>query len=323
MADDAITVEGVRKRYGGTQALDGLGLTVARGTVHGVLGPNGAGKTTLVRILSTLLRPDGGRVEVAGHDVVRQAREVRARIGLLGQHAALDEELGGWQNLEMFGRLHHLGARHARVRAGELLERFGLTDAGRKPVRAYSGGMRRRLDLAASLIGDRNGNGPQVLFLDEPTTGLDPRGRAEVWSAVRSLVGGGTTVVLTTQYLEEADQLADRISVVDRGRVIAGGTADELKALTGGDRIDVVLRDAALLGTVVALLPLPERDITVDPDRRLLSAPVTDRMAALSGVVRALEAAGVEAEDVALRRPTLDEVFLHLTGQDDRTKEAV
>ncbi|MEU8574770.1 ATP-binding cassette domain-containing protein [Streptomyces asoensis] len=323
MTDDAIIVEGVRKRYGGTQALDGLDLTVARGTVHGVLGPNGAGKTTLVRILSTLLRPDGGRVEVAGHDVVRQAREVRARIGLLGQHAALDEELGGRQNLEMFGRLHHLGARHARVRAGELLERFGLTEAGRKPVRAYSGGMRRRLDLAASLIGDGHGNGPRVLFLDEPTTGLDPRGRAEVWSAVRSLVGGGTTVVLTTQYLEEADQLADRISVVDRGRVIAGGTADELKALTGGDRIDVVLRDAALLGTVVGLLPLPERDIAVDPDRRLLSAPVTDRMGALSGVVRALEEAGVEAEDVALRRPTLDEVFLRLTGQDDRTKETV
>ncbi|MFD9436008.1 ATP-binding cassette domain-containing protein [Streptomyces sp. NPDC060002] len=323
MAGTAITVEGVRKRYGDTHALDGLDLTVARGTVHGVLGPNGAGKTTLVRILSTLLRPDSGRVEVAGHDVVRQAREVRPRIGLLGQHAALDEELGGRQNLEMFGRLHHLGARHARVRADELLERFDLTATGRKPVRAFSGGMRRRLDLAASLIGNRHGTDPEVLFLDEPTTGLDPRGRAEVWSAVRSLVGGGTTVVLTTQYLEEADQLADRISVVDRGHVIADGTADELKALTGGDRIDVVLRDAGHLGAALALLPLPERDVTVDPDRRLLSAPVTDRMAALSAVVRALEEAGVEAEDVALRRPTLDEVFLHLTGQDDRTKETV
>ncbi|KQX80778.1 ATP-binding cassette domain-containing protein [Streptomyces sp. Root1310] len=323
MADRAITVEGVRKRYGDTQALDGLDLTVARGTVHGVLGPNGAGKTTLVRILSTLLRPDSGRVEVAGHDVVRQAREVRLRIGLLGQHAALDEELGGRQNLEMFGRLHHLGARHARVRADELLERFDLTATGRKPVRAFSGGMRRRLDLAASLIGNRHGTDPEVLFLDEPTTGLDPRGRAEVWSAVRSLVGGGTTVVLTTQYLEEADQLADRISVVDRGSVIADGTADELKALTGGDRIDVVLRDAGLLGAALALLPLPKEDVTVDPDRRLLSAPVADRMAALSAVVRALEEAGVEAEDVALRRPTLDEVFLHLTGQDDRTKETV
>ena len=203
------------------------------------------------------------------------------------------------------------------MRADELLERFGLADTGRKAVRAYSGGMRRRLDLAASLITD-----PEVLFLDEPTTGLDPRGRAEVWAAVRSLVGGGTTVLLTTQYLEEADQLADRISVVDRGRVIAEGTADELKATTGGDRIDVVLRDAGQLGAAVALLPLDASTVSVDPDRRLLSAPVADRMAALSGVVRALEEAGVEAEDVALRRPTLDEVFLHLTGDDDRVKEA-
>ncbi|AZQ36472.1 ATP-binding cassette domain-containing protein [Streptomyces cyaneochromogenes] len=317
MADTAITVEDARKTYGTKPALEGLDLQVTRGTVHAVLGPNGAGKTTLVRILSTLLRPDGGRVEVAGHDVVRQAYEVRLRIGLLGQHAALDEELGGQQNLEMFGRLYHLGARHARVRAGELLERFGLADTGRKPVKQYSGGMRRRLDLAASLITD-----PEVLFLDEPTTGLDPRGRAEVWSAVRSLVGGGTTVLLTTQYLEEADQLADRISVVDAGRVIADGTADALKALTGGDRIDVVLRDAGQLGAAVALLPIAKDDISVDPDRRLLSAPVTDRMAALSGVVHALEKAGIEAEDVALRRPTLDEVFLHLTGDDRRVKEA-
>ncbi|KOU68049.1 ABC transporter [Streptomyces sp. MMG1533] len=295
--------------------MDGLDLLVGRGTVHGVLGPNGAGKTTLVRILSTLLRPDAGRIEVAGYDLVTQPQEVRFRIGLLGQHAALDEELSGRQNLEMFGRLYHLGARHARVRAGELLERFGLTDTGRKAVGAYSGGMRRRLDLAASLITD-----PEVLFLDEPTTGLDPRGRAEVWAAVRSLVGAGTTVLLTTQYLEEADQLADRISVVDRGRVIADGTADDLKAMTGGDRIDVVLRDAGQLGAAVALLPLAASEVSVDADRRLLSAPVTDRMAALSGVVRALEEAGIEAEDVALRRPTLDEVFLHLTG-DHRVKE--
>ncbi|WP_432184212.1 ATP-binding cassette domain-containing protein [Streptomyces tendae] len=312
MADAAITVEGARKRYGSKNALDGLDLTVMRGTVHGVLGPNGAGKTTLVRILSTLLRPDAGRVEVAGHDVVAEAYAVRLRIGLLGQHAALDEELGGRQNLEMFGRLHHLGARRARARADELLARFDLSDTGRKPVTAYSGGMRRRLDLAASLITE-----PEVLFLDEPTTGLDPRGRAEVWDSVRSLVGAGTTVLLTTQYLEEADQLADRISVVDAGRVVADGTADELKAATGGDRVDVVLRDAGQLGAAVALLPLT--GVRVDADRRLLSAPVTDRMAALSGVVRALEEAGVEAEDVALRRPTLDEVFLHLT---DRTKEA-
>ncbi|MGK5697746.1 ATP-binding cassette domain-containing protein [Streptomyces sp. URMC 128] len=315
MADTAITVEGAEKRYGDQKALDGLGLTVERGTVHGVLGPNGAGKTTLVRILSTLLRPDAGRIEVAGHDVVREAYAVRLRIGLLGQHAALDEELGGRQNLELFGRLHHLGARRARARADELLERFGLAGTGRKAVRQYSGGMRRRLDLAASLITE-----PEVLFLDEPTTGLDPRGRAEVWDSVRSLVGGGTTVLLTTQYLEEADQLADRISVVDAGRVIAEGTADELKAETGGDRIDVVLRDAGQLGAAVALLPLS--GVSVDTARRLLSAPVTDRMEALSGVVRALQEAGIEAEDVALRRPTLDEVFLHLTGDDRRVKEA-
>ncbi|MDT9697300.1 ATP-binding cassette domain-containing protein [Streptomyces sp. P17] len=316
MADTAIAVEGAHKTYGEKKALDGLDLRVARGTVHGVLGPNGAGKTTLVRILSTLLRPDGGRIEVAGHDVVTEARAVRFRIGLLGQHAALDEELGGRQNLELFGRLYHLGARHARVRADELLERFGLADTGRKAVRQYSGGMRRRLDLAASLITD-----PEVLFLDEPTTGLDPRGRAEVWTAVRSLVGGGTTVLLTTQYLEEADQLADRISVVDAGRVIADGTADELKAATGGDRIDVVLRDAGQLGAAVALLPLDPAGVQVDTDRRLLSAPVTDRMAALSGVVGALQEAGIEAEDIALRRPTLDEVFLHLTGDERRVKE--
>ncbi|MER5836153.1 ATP-binding cassette domain-containing protein [Streptomyces sp. NPDC002130] len=315
MADTAITVEGAEKTYGGKKALDGLGLTVARGTVHGVLGPNGAGKTTLVRVLSTLLRPDAGRIEVAGHDVVREAYAVRLRIGLLGQHAALDEELGGRQNLELFGRLHHLGARRARARADELLERFDLADTGRKAVRQYSGGMRRRLDLAASLITE-----PEVLFLDEPTTGLDPRGRAEVWSSVRSLVGGGTTVLLTTQYLEEADQLADRISVVDAGRVVAEGTGDELKAETGGDRIDVILRHAGQLGAAVALLPLT--GISVDADRRLLSAPVTDRMEALSGVVRALQEAGIEAEDVALRRPTLDEVFLHLTGDDHRVKGA-
>jgi ABC-2 type transport system ATP-binding protein len=315
---DAIVVDGVRKRYGDKAALDGLDLAVRRGTVHGLLGPNGAGKTTAVRVLTTLLRPDEGRAEVAGHDVVREARAVRLRIGLLGQSAALDEELSGRQNLEMFGRLYHLGTRPARARADALLERFGLADTGRKAVRAYSGGMRRRLDLAASLVTD-----PEVLFLDEPTTGLDPRGRAEVWAAVRTLVGGGTTVLLTTQYLEEADQLADRVSVVDRGRVVADGTPDELKARTGGDRIDVVLRDAGQLGAAVALLPMAKDDISVDPDRRLLSAPVTDRMAALAGAVRALEEAGIEAEDIALRRPTLDEVFLHLTGDDHRLKETV
>ncbi|WP_323137853.1 ATP-binding cassette domain-containing protein [Streptomyces sp. NBC_01433] len=305
---DAIVVEGVHKRYGDKHALGGLDLKVGRGTVHGVLGPNGAGKTTAVRIMSTLLRHDEGRVEVAGLDVRDRAGEVRRRIGLLGQHAAVDEELGGRQNLEMFGRLYHLGARRAGARADELLERFGLADTGRKAVKQYSGGMRRRLDLAASLITE-----PEVLFLDEPTTGLDPRGRAEVWEAVRSLVGGGTTVLLTTQYLEEADQLADRISVIDNGRVAAEGTADELKALVGGDRIDVTLRDAARLAEAAALLG--GTDLRVDEDRRLLNAPAPDRMATLTRTVRVLEEAGIEAEDVAVRRPTLDEVFLSLTDR--------
>ncbi|MEH6374548.1 ATP-binding cassette domain-containing protein [Streptomyces sp. KLMMK] len=306
--DPAIVVEGLRKRYGDKQALDGLDLTVRGGTVQGILGPNGAGKTTAVRIMSTLLRPDEGRVEVAGVDVRTRADEVRSRIGLLGQNAAVDEELSGRQNLEMFGRLYHLGARRAGTRAVELLDRFGLADTGSKAVKQYSGGMRRRLDLAASLI-----SRPQVLFLDEPTTGLDPRGRTEVWNAVRSLVGGGTTVLLTTQYLEEADQLADRIAVINHGKVIAEGTADELKSRTGGDRIDVVLHDTAQLARAASLLP---GDVVVDEDRRMASASVTHRMAALTETVRALEAAGIEAEDVAVRRPTLDEVFMHLTKED-------
>uniref|UniRef100_A0AAU2JR79 ABC-type xenobiotic transporter n=1 Tax=Streptomyces sp. NBC_00049 TaxID=2903617 RepID=A0AAU2JR79_9ACTN len=309
----AIFVEGVHKRYGDKRALDGLDLEVRPGTVHAVLGPNGAGKTTAVRIMSTLLRPDEGTVRVAGHDVRTDAAAVRARIGLLGQHAALDEELDGRQNLEMFGRLHHLGARRAGLRADELLDRFGLADTGRKPVLRYSGGMRRRLDLAAALITD-----PEVLFLDEPTTGLDPRGRAEVWSAVRSLVGGGTTVLLTTQYLEEADQLADRIALVDAGRVAAEGTADELKARVGADRIVVVLRDAARLEQAAALFP----DASVDRDALTLGFPVRDRMAGLTLALRALEEAGIEAADLAVRRPTLDEVFLHLTGRGDRTEVA-
>ncbi|MFF7338674.1 ATP-binding cassette domain-containing protein [Streptomyces sp. NPDC008163] len=306
---DAIVVEGMRKCYGGTYALDGLDLTVGRSTVHAVLGPNGAGKSTAVRILSTLLRYDEGRAEVAGHDVRRRPAEVRRRIGLLGQHPALDEELAGRQNLEMFGRLYHLGARRAAARADALLDRFGLSDTGRKPVRDYSGGMRRRLDLAASLITD-----PEVLFLDEPTTGLDPRGRAEVWAAVRSLVGGGTTVLLTTQYLEEADRLADRVSLIDGGRVAAEGTPDELKARVGGDRIDIVVRDAAQLARAAALL---DGGTVTDPDRRTVGAPAADRMAVLTGAVRALADAGIEAEDIALRRPTLDEVFLALTGSGD------
>jgi len=306
--DPAIVVEGLRKRYGAKQALDGLDLTVRAGTVQGILGPNGAGKTTAVRIMSTLLRPEEGRVEVAGIDVRTRADEVRSRIGLLGQNAAVDEELSGRQNLELFGRLYHLGARRAGARADELLARFGLADTGNKALKQYSGGMRRRLDLAASLI-----SRPRVLFLDEPTTGLDPRGRTEVWNAVRSLVGGGTTVLLTTQYLEEADQLADQIAVINHGKVIAEGTADELKSKTGGDRIDVVLHDTSQLALAASLLP---GEVAVDEDRRMVSASVTDRMAALTETVRALEAVGIEAEDIAVRRPTLDEVFMHLTKED-------
>ncbi|MFF4173891.1 ATP-binding cassette domain-containing protein [Streptomyces sp. NPDC001744] len=307
-SDLAIVVEGLRKKYKDKQALDGLDLTVRAGTVQGILGPNGAGKTTAVRVMSTLLRHDEGRVEVAGIDVRTRADEVRARIGLLGQNAAVDEELSGRQNLEMFGRLYHLGARRAGTRADELLEQFGLTDTGTKAVKQYSGGMRRRLDLAASLI-----SRPEVLFLDEPTTGLDPRGRTEVWNAVRSLVGGGTTVLLTTQYLEEADQLADQIAVINHGKVIAEGTADELKSKTGGDRIDVVLHDTAQLTRAASLL---SGDTVVDEDRRMISASVSNRMAALTETVRALQAAGIEAEDIAVRRPTLDEVFMHLTKED-------
>ncbi|MEU5368014.1 ATP-binding cassette domain-containing protein [Streptomyces sp. NPDC005951] len=312
---EAIVMDAVHKRYGERRALDGLDLVVGSGTVHGVLGPNGAGKTTAVRIVSTLLRHDAGRVTVAGLDVRERAGEVRRRIGLLGQHAAVDEQLGGRQNLEMFGRLYHLGARRAGSRADELLERFGLADTGRKAVKQYSGGMRRRLDLAASLITD-----PDVLFLDEPTTGLDPRGRTEVWDAVRSLVGGGTTMLLTTQYLDEADQLADRISLIDHGRAVAGGTPDELKARVGGDRIDVVLRDASRLAEAAALLG--GEDLTLDPDRRRIGAPAPDRMAALTRTVRVLDDAGIEAEDIAVRRPTLDEVFLSLTGQSAAEKAA-
>ncbi len=320
---DAIVAESLTRSYGTKQALAGLDLTVPRGSVHGLLGPNGAGKTTAVRILTTLLRPTSGRAEVAGLDVTRDPDQVRYRIGLLGQHAALDEELSGRQNLDLFGRLYHLGGAGAARRADALLERFDLADTGGLAVKRYSGGMRRRLDLAASLI-----TRPEVLFLDEPTTGLDPRGRAEVWQAIRSLTGGGTTVLLTTQYLEEADQLADRVSVVDAGRRIAEGTPDELKRRIGADRIDVVVRDAALLGRAASLVgraaggPDGPRETTTDPDRRLVSATVGDRMAALAGTVRALSDAGIDAEDIALRRPTLDEVFLHLTADRGDRAEA-
>ncbi|PXY26825.1 daunorubicin/doxorubicin resistance ABC transporter ATP-binding protein DrrA [Prauserella sp. PE36] len=310
--EPAVVAENLRKRYGDTRALDGFDLTVAPGTVHGLLGPNGAGKTTAVRVFATLLRPDSGTARVAGFDVVRQAERARYRLGLVGQHAAVDELLSGRQNLEMFGRLYHLSAAGARRRAGELLERFRLADTGGKPVKQYSGGMRRRLDLAAGLI-----LAPPVLFLDEPTTGLDPRARNEVWDAIRQLAAAGTTVLLTTQYLEEADQLADRVSVIDHGRVVAGGTTDELKRRIGADRIDVVLRSGADLAAAAALLTgIAGEEAETDPDRRLVSVPVRDRMAALSELVPALASAGITAEDIALRRPTLDEVFLHLTAKE-------
>ncbi|WP_067175355.1 ATP-binding cassette domain-containing protein [Microtetraspora niveoalba] len=316
MGDFAIVAKGLRKLYGGKPALDGLNLRVPQGTVRGLLGPNGAGKTTTVRILATLLRFDGGRAEVAGHDVATQAALVRRRIGLVGQNAAVDEVLSGRQNLVLFGRLFHLDGGRARRRADELLEQFGLDDTGSQPVRTYSGGMRRRLDLAASMILT-----PSVLFLDEPTVGLDPRGRNEVWEAVRSLVRAGTTVLLTTQYLEEADRLSDRISIADTGKVIAEGTPDELKSTIGGDRIDVVVRDPRdLPRAAAAVARVSGGEPTLDDDRRMLSVQVRGRVGTLAETIRTLDAAGLGVEDIALRRPTLDEVFLHLTGR--RTQSA-
>jgi ABC-2 type transport system ATP-binding protein len=312
----AIAAEGLRKRYGRVNALDGFDLVVPTGTVCGLLGPNGAGKTTAVRVLSTLLRPDGGRAQVAGFDVTAQPAQVRRRIGLTGQQPAVDEILTGRENLIMWGRLYHLG-RAARARADELLERFGLAEAAGRQVRHYSGGMRRRLDLAASFI-----LAPQVLFLDEPTTGLDPRNRNEGWAAIRDLVAGGTTVLLTTQYLDEADQLADQIVVIDSGRVIADGTPSQLKSRIGGDRIDLVLRGADELSAAAAIVArVAEGAPDADPATRRVSAPVRDRVTALTEVVRALDHAGIVAEDLGLRRPTLDEVFLRLTGRPAEAEE--
>ncbi|OQO92464.1 daunorubicin/doxorubicin resistance ABC transporter ATP-binding protein DrrA [Saccharomonospora piscinae] len=308
----AVAASALRKRYGTTDALDGLNLVVPPGTVHGILGPNGAGKTTAVRVLSTLVRADSGTARVAGFDVATQATLVRRSIGLVGQNAAVDEILTGRQNLVLFGRLHHLRSAAATRRAGELLDAFGLTEAADKPVKQYSGGMRRRLDLAAGLL-----TAPSVLFLDEPTTGLDPRARTEMWESVRELAASGTTVILTTQYLDEADHLADAVSVVDGGRVIAQGTPDELKGRLGGDRLDVTVRDAADLVPAAELLQrVTGGDVHTDADRRRASAPVTDRVTALGTVLRAVEGEHFGVEDVTIRRPTLDEVFLHLTGSD-------
>jgi ABC-2 type transport system ATP-binding protein len=311
LATSAIACENLRKRFGETTALGGLDLAVPQGAVYGLLGPNGAGKSTAVRILATLLRPDSGQARVAGFDVARQAAQVRARIGLAGQNAAVDEILSGRQNLVMFGRLCHLPVSVARRRADELLAQLGLTGAAGRPVRQYSGGLRRRLDLAASFI-----VAPRVLFLDQPTTGLDPHGRNEVWQTIRTLAGSGTTVLLTTQHLDEADQLADAIAVIAAGRVIAEGTPDELKSLAAGDRIDVVLHGAGDLVTAARLLQARlGADVRLDQDSRKLSVPVTDRLAALTEIIRSLQQEGIRAEDIAVRRPTLDEAFLHLTGQ--------
>jgi ABC-2 type transport system ATP-binding protein len=305
-----IVARGLRKRFGSTQALRGIDLTVPTGTVCGLLGPNGAGKTTVVRILATLLLPDAGYARVGGYDVVGDADRVRYRIGLAGQHAAVDERLAGRDNLRMFGRLYHLPEPAARRRADELLERFGLADAAERVVKTYSGGMRRRLDLAASLI-----IAPTVLFLDEPTTGLDPRSRNEVWDSIRLLVADGTTVLLTTQYLDEADNLADQIAVIDTGRMIADGTPAQLKSQIGGDRLEVVVRDPqALAAAATAVQRATGRQPQVAPTARRISAPVSGGSAALVAAVRELDQAGILTEDIALRRPTLDDVFLRLTG---------
>jgi ABC-2 type transport system ATP-binding protein len=307
---DAIVVEGLVKRFGATTALDGVDLTVAEGSVLGLLGPNGAGKTTVVRILTTLLLADAGRAEVVGLDVVRNADEVRASIGLTGQYAAVDEYLTGFENLEMVGRLYHLPKAEARSRAGELLERFDLSDAAGRPAKTYSGGMRRRLDIAASLI-----NRPRVLFLDEPTTGLDPRSRLAMWEFIAELADGGTTILLTTQYLEEADRLADRMVVIDRGKVIARGTGDELKAQVGGQRLEFTLARAVdLVEATERLRPLAVDAPRSDEQSRRLSLPVHGGTEVLAEALRLLEGSGVEVLDVGLRRPDLDDVFLTLTG---------
>jgi ABC-2 type transport system ATP-binding protein len=306
-----IEAEGLTKRYGSVVALDGLDLAVAAGTVLGLLGPNGAGKTTAVRVLTTLLRPDAGRATVAGLDVVEQPEEVRRRIGLSGQYAAVDETLTGYENLEMIGRLYRLGRRHARERARELLERFTLTDAADRPVKTYSGGMRRRLDLAGSLVAE-----PSVLFLDEPTTGLDPRSRVTMWEVIRELVSQGTTLLLTTQYLEEADRLADEIVVIDQGRAIARGDADALKAEVGGERIELIVRDADRVDDARDILARAAvGQVVVDGQGSRLTAPVQGGPDTLMQVLRELDAAGLTLLDVGLRRPTLDDVFLALTGQ--------
>ena len=294
-------------RNGEVKALDDLSLDVEEGTVLGVLGPNGAGKTTTVRILATLLKPDSGSATVAGIDVNKYPDKVRELIGLSGQYAAVDETLTGWDNLVMFGRLYHLGKAASVKRAEELLERFSLTDSARRPIKTYSGGMRRRLDLAASLIVQ-----PKVLFLDEPTTGLDPRGRQEMWEVIQELVKGGVTLLLTTQYLEEADQLADEIAVIDHGKVIARGTSDALKKQVGGERLEITVESADIAKTQEIVSRISTS--AIHTDIRTISAPVTTGSIALMQALRALDEAKIHPLDIALKRPSLDDVFLSLTG---------
>ncbi|GGW13132.1 daunorubicin resistance protein DrrA family ABC transporter ATP-binding protein [Streptomyces capoamus] len=307
----AIEAEGLRKRYGDTEVLKGVNLSVPEGTVLGVLGPNGAGKTTTVRILATLLPPDDGRATVAGHDVVEQPKEVRRRIGLAGQYAAVDERLTGRENLTLIGRLYRLGRAGARKRAGELLERFDLTHAAHRETKTYSGGMRRRLDLAASLLAE-----PAVLFLDEPTTGLDLTSRMTLWSMVREQVDAGVTVLLTTQYLEEADHLADRIAVIDKGQVIADGTPDELKRKVGGERLEVSLADASDAAEALRILErISVGSAGTSDNGCTLTVPVASGIGAIAEAASALRDRGVEVTDFAMRRPSMDDVFLSLTGQ--------
>jgi ABC-2 type transport system ATP-binding protein len=307
-----IRTSGLVKRYGKVVALDGLDLAVPKGTVFGLLGPNGAGKTTAVRILTTLLDADEGLAEVAGLDVRAEPKEVRKRIGLSGQTAAVDEHLTGYENLDMVGRLYHLGRRRSRDRARQLLDRFDLSDAADRPAKTYSGGMRRRLDLAAALVAE-----PEVLFLDEPTTGLDPRSRVQMWETIQDLARGGSTVLLTTQYMEEADRLADDIVVIDRGRKIAEGTPDLLKAQVGGERVEIVLESSDDLPAAHSLLVAfcgGEEEIQVDEQTRRLTAAVTGGVSVLKTVLQRLAEREIKAVDIGLRRPTLDDVFLSLTG---------
>ena len=307
----AVIAEDLVKTYnkGKVRALDHLSIDVEAGTVLGILGPNGAGKTTTVRILATLLKPDSGRASVAGIDVLNNPDEVRKVIGLSGQYAAVDEILTGYDNLVMFGKLYHLGAKNSVARANELLERFSLTDSAKRPIKTYSGGMRRRLDLAASLIVK-----PKVLFLDEPTTGLDPRGRIDMWGVIKELVNDGTTLILTTQYLEEADNLANEIAVIDTGKVIARGTADELKRRIGGEHLEVVVQKSDVSKALEIIEKISGHKPDFDDGLNSISAPVQTGTSALVEVINALSSVGINPLDVALKRPSLDDVFLALTG---------